>query len=495
MKQEDKLKDTLREYYDTREIPFKDEDWDRAGAYLSSARRGRRMRYAALILIILFPTLFITLFYFPKSSIGTRQPASSLSERKSDASPALQSEVLRTPMVPEQTKETRVNSDTRSRHTVSTAGPAPVSLKDIPETQTNLSFVNTTPAFESVRAEQELPLAKEENENKVNEANDNPPLATPTALVNTNNTQKDILPELPGDPEENAETIPVEIENPAESPDQSGEAVALQNNKQETAIPDTTKFSDRVEKEITNFADTSGHKPVASASVTAEIPAGDTLPDPSSLNLVGEGIFYEAGAAWHYGWKGPVNKDARGFSPVAGINYMNRISNRSSISFGVQYLQVRNLSNSSKTSRVSSYIYGEQTKVTTITPSTLHYLVAPLRFHYYLNKENCFGGGVNLAYLLNVDAKVTSYDEKPGFKENHETARLSGYTQGFSWFDSQLALFYRRRISSSLALQAEIFIGLTDVKQDSFFNFKNKERNSGAKLSLIYFAFRKNYKQ
>ena len=174
---------------------------------------------------------------------------------------------------------------------------------------------------------------------------------------------------------------------------------------------------------------------------------------------------------------------------------MNQLTNTSSISFGVQYLQVNKLSSSSKTSRISTYEYGERSDVTVVTPSTVHYLVAPLRYHYFLNKRNIFGAGVNLAYLLNIDAKVTSYNESPGFKSDSKTIKLGGYTEGFSWFDSQLAFFYRRKISGLLCLQTEVFLGLTDVKQNEFFGLNYKERNSGIKLSLIYFAFRKKDKR
>ncbi len=230
----------------------------------------------------------------------------------------------------------------------------------------------------------------------------------------------------------------------------------------------------------------------ADTTSSSDIETWDTLRRPGAVNFVVEGIFYEAGAAWLYGWKGPMKRDARGFSPMAGINYMNRLNNRCGLSFGVQYMMVSKLSNSSKTSRVSSYVYGEQSQVTVITPTTLHYLAVPLRIHCYANRNNCFGTGVNLGYLLNVDAKVTSYEETAGVKGAEETIRQGGYTQGFSWYDTQVAVFYRRKINASLALQTEIFFGLTDVKQDTFFGYNNKERNSGVKLSLVYHAFKKN---
>jgi hypothetical protein len=267
--------------------------------------------------------------------------------------------------------------------------------------------------------------------------------------------------------------------------------MALNNDKKQVTADPLSFIAPGTAFVIT--ADTFRH--VSATATDEEIEEWDTLSRSSLLNFAGEGIFYEAGAAWLYGWKGAQKRDARGVSPVAGINYMNRLNRRCALSFGLQYLRVGNLSNSSKTSRVSSYVYGEQNRVTVITPSTIHYLQVPLRFHYYFNRRNSMGAGINLAYLLNVEAKVTRYDERAGLRENYETMTLAGYTNGFSWFDSQATLFYNRKIGNSLALQAAIFLGLTDVKQDVFFNLSQKERNSGAKLSLIYYAFRKNGKR
>jgi hypothetical protein len=541
MKQQDKLRTTLREYYDNQEVPFNDYEWEQASALLNAARRKRKIRFSLLILTTFLSVLFIALFNFPQLTSTDKHQVSSFSNQKSTSETSPQSLNFHTPKVSESKIKiqvsgqsttasvnshkvsvssqnpvivnqqnlgdiTRVNSmpDKKSTHSESTLDSEPKSHINIPEVQTD----KASPVSESTSTEPELVSIEPENSVNKEDSTSNITLITPVAFVkstiNHTNKQYTIKQEIPEDSKENVETGTVENLTQNQAPFAAKEITqvsinvlpntsansALNNNKIKAI--DSTNYSDTEQKALTTVANTSNHTLIAVPITETEITIVDTASVlPSFNNLAGEGIFYEAGAAWYYGWKGSENLEARGFSPLVGVNYMNQLNNRCALSFGFHYLQVRNLSNSSKTSRLSTYNYGEQSRVTVITPSTVHYLVLPLRFQYYANRYNSFGSGINLAYLLNVDAKVTSFDESPGYTGNHTTVKLGGYTEGFSWFDCQLAFFYRRRIGNSLALQAEIFTGLTDVKQDEFFGLRGKERNSGAKLSLVYYAFRK----
>jgi hypothetical protein len=58
-------------------------------------------------------------------------------------------------------------------------------------------------------------------------------------------------------------------------------------------------------------------------------------------------------------------------------------------------------------------------------------------------------------------------------------------------FDSQIDLGYRRQISKDLWLNADIYVGLTDIKNNTFFGSQVFERNSGIKISLMYQLFKK----
>lgn len=199
-------------------------------------------------------------------------------------------------------------------------------------------------------------------------------------------------------------------------------------------------------------------------------------------------LYYEIGAGWLGGWKYGSLHDGRGLTPIGGIGFIDRIDNQRSVSFGVQYMMISNLDAASRTSRVTSFRFGEESSVTVIKPTTLHYLVIPLRYMHYVSRSDVFGGGINLGYLLNVDATISRYQERPGYRSDPEQSRLSGYTEGFSWYDTQLSGFYRRDFGRFFGFQTELFFGLVDIKNNSFFRQENNERNSGIKLTLIYYA-------
>lgn len=486
MKQEDKLRNALREYYDTQPAPVSDNEWEQASAYLTAARRKNRMKRSILIFTVLVSALSLFLFNLPKSTTPQKYQSSLHSKKAVKSASVSHPVVLDAPMVTVQ-KNTFQSSAKKERTSSKANSNSGVESREngLPA-QTILSTPPITQMVEADVAE--------------------PPLALITPSVSAaadTHAEGAIRQEEPADPKDNAVVVspPAEDRVPPPKQDPITEMpptqvnplpqkvpLAVNAHKKEQAAADSVKLTVPKEDVIgaAEFA-----SPAPGVSTGTEESEWDTLPEPKFIHLADQGIYYEAGAAWSYGWQGAAKRDARGFSPVFGINYMNRLSNHYALSFGLQYLQVTKLSNSSKTSSVSSYVYGEESTVTVITPTTLHYLVLPLRFHYYVNRRNSFGGGVNLAYLLNVGATVTSYDESAGLKGNYKTVKQGGYNEGFSWFDAQLALFYRRRIGRSLALQAEIFFGLTDVKQNEFFGLNQKERNSGAKLSLVYFPFRK----
>jgi len=517
MKQEDKLRNSLRDYYDNQEIPFDDNEWEHASAYLSAARRGRRIRYAALILTATIFSLVVGLFTLSKLSNDERRQTSSYSNQNLKSEPASQSVALRALTASNAKPEISVHSNPKNKGT----GYSAHAMISASETSRNNSLeqevltpIKTSQGSGAEVTVSEPALVTRQTTLKKSPTRDANPIDASVAPIDVtspaNSNQDKLNTPLELDSKENVEVIPPVTENlvydsnsfqakeisqvPMKTSPQTAKALVLKDKQKEIATTDQIEITGPGEKVIPTAFDTARYS--TSEGVSSEIETEEEYTvTPIFNNLADQGIFYEVGAAWNYGWKGPVNRDARGFSPIAGINYMNRLSRRCAISFGLQYLQVNNLSNSSKTSRVSTYVYGESSNVTVVTPTTLHYLVAPLRFHYYINHQNCFGAGINLAYLLNVDTKVTSYEERPGFSGDKKTVKLSGYTEGFSWFDSQIAFFYRRRVTKSLAVQAEIFMGLTDIKQNEFFGFTNKERNSGAKLSLVYFAFSKKDKK
>lgn len=201
-------------------------------------------------------------------------------------------------------------------------------------------------------------------------------------------------------------------------------------------------------------------------------------------------VSFEAGATYLFGWNNPGKKDANGVNPVVGLNYSN-VSKPITFSFGMHYTVVRNLSYSSHTVTTTRYNFGEESDVMIFTPTTMHYLTAPIRIGYSVNSKNTFGLGYNVGYLFNLNSNVELYAQTAGKKGNATILKTSGYTQGFKTIDQQISVFYRRNLAKDLLLNAEFMYGLTDVKDNKFFNSNVFERNTGVKVTLIYNLFKK----
>lgn len=510
MKQEDKLRNTLREYYDNQEVPYNDGDWEQASAQLSAIRSKRSTRRLVVIFIALFSvfsTLYMIRFYSPESTGNQKPRLLSLSHQKLQSVSTPQPDLVHPPV----TAVKKVNANSKpgnKRYKPS----RPLMISAVERNERSFS---TSAGLSPENTSQDSPgevLNTDAQKNDVKEefASDSDSLIAPAAPANavTSNIRKEVKPDVP---EELTVMNPAQVmtenltanENPVREKEiprpvietllQPSGTVDVTDSKNEVTTINTAK--DSIPYETTFRATREPNSPVPDAPDTAGMEVQDALSGPfDSYDPLGKGFFLEAGATWLYGWKGPQTIDAMGFSPTAGIHYMNRFGNYGGFSIGLAYVMIPNLSASSKTSRVSTYEYGEQSSVMVITPSSLHYLMVPLRLHYVVGHRNSIGAGFNLGYLLNVYSTVTSYNETPGLNTDYKTSKLGGYTEGFSKFDTQAALCYRRRLGKSLALQAEVFLGLSDVKHNDFFGLNYKERNSGAKLSLIYNVFRKNDK-
>jgi hypothetical protein len=172
-----------------------------------------------------------------------------------------------------------------------------------------------------------------------------------------------------------------------------------------------------------------------------------------------------------------------------GVNYARNVSRDIKLSLGIHYTSVNNLKSYSNISKQSSYGFGETAKVTVITPNKIHYLLLPLKIAYAIDEKNTVGLGYTFGYLITVKSKVENYTQSINSKTETTITKTTGYTKGFKPFDSQLALFYRRKILGNLYANMELFLGLTDIKDNSFFGSSNVDRNVGVKFTMMYNIF------
>jgi hypothetical protein len=198
-------------------------------------------------------------------------------------------------------------------------------------------------------------------------------------------------------------------------------------------------------------------------------------------------IWIEAGANYMLGWKNNLNtNEGKALSPIVGLNYTHYITNKVFATVGAQYATITKLNNSEYKTVATKYSFGEQLDVTSIVPIRLNYAVMPIRAGFDINASNSISAGVNIAYLLNAPAKATTYSQNYAGESARSTSKPINYANGFNAMDIQLALNYRVRIIKELRLNAQIYYGLKDVKDNSFYNSNVTENNTGAKLTLSY---------
>lgn len=295
----------------------------------------------------------------------------------------------------------------------------------------------------------------------------------------------------------NSDSLSISSDNEIQTPHETSvvaksevsEAKALNNDMYEGASIDSTQqHSTGAEAQPLSKSDTNVVEALTyPGNALQEESFDSTLKAVMPNALQQHGLSLEAGAEYLLGWRTGSSRDAKGFTGYGGFNFTSIVADKTAFSVGLHYFQVAGLHTSTKTSKVSSYAYGETANITQITPVALHYALVPVRFLYLPNTKHQFGLGINLAYLLNVDANVSSYQQSPMGTSAPVESKESGYLQGFSWYDVQATLFYRRRVGKAFAIHTEVHFGVIDSKDDVFFNLKGKERNSGIKLGLIYY--------
>ncbi len=204
---------------------------------------------------------------------------------------------------------------------------------------------------------------------------------------------------------------------------------------------------------------------------------------PPSKNV----LWVEAGGDYLLGWDNGGKKDANGLNIIGGLNFTHLFTNKIGVSIGAQYNSISNIKGCIYSAQRTTYEFGDVRDITNVSTQKLHYLVAPIKFHFVINNNNTIGAGVNIAYLINSKSSVETYTQKLNTQSNRKVETSPGYYNGFASPDVQLSVFYKRRIYKGLGVNTEFIYGLSDVKNDAFFNSAEaKQRTMGFKLTLTY---------
>ena len=208
------------------------------------------------------------------------------------------------------------------------------------------------------------------------------------------------------------------------------------------------------------------------------------IPEPPVRIKAANILSIDAGGGYSLGWKNYGVKEANGISPVFGVSVGHFFSKKIAVVIGIQYNSLTKLK-TPYSNVTATYDFGVQANGTTVLPTTIHYVAAPLTLRYYFDDNNalCFGGSV--LYLINTTSKVTTFSQYELSPSSSQTKSSMGYTQGFSNIDIQARIAYRRRIYKAFALTAEGYFGLLD-DENAFFADNTFKRNSGFRLILSW---------
>lgn len=276
-----------------------------------------------------------------------------------------------------------------------------------------------------------------------------------------------------------------------------GQLSQNQNNSSETKTKVTdsaavVQNSNAIETKIT-VSDTSSIIPIAKLDSVAN---NSTVVQetPYKVKIVKHIVSAELGTTYLFGWNNGITHEASGFNITGGLNYQHNFSNLFSLSTGIHYNSINNLSSTYTVSRVK-YDFGVQKEVTSINYIRLHYITVPLKLGVNIGKHNQIGLGGYFNTLLNSECRTDKYRTKnsePTSESNlYSSRREQGYLAGFNAYQIQASVFYRLTVYKRLSVNAEFVLGLTDIKNNKHFNNNTIEKATGAKLSLSYDLFKK----
>lgn len=474
---EDNFKKQLDDLLSSRAFPFEEPAWNNMAGLLDQKKRKRRLIYFFWIGLLTGLTGLATWFVF--NNHNTSKIENTLATKVTQGATAVKgSENITTAAVERAEKKT---SEKKTPETSDLNMP-PKNNTIHPATEKR-SPAHTKP--KSVSAD--LPLRSNESTQSVkNDTGIVPkdkkvsPNVTQTTITQTEASHiptTETLPELVKDI--------VAVATPQTAPVEKGEKKTPEEKN--LVISDTAP--DTIINKKDEVPEPTPAAPVAQVDTTLMIQAA--RPDTDYVHHSRPDLRLEAGGSWLSGWKEKEGRDGSGFNPLAGLHYYLPLTREFSLGIGLQYTQVAHLKYSHYTATVTRVDLGKTVQATEFTPRRLHYLMLPVRIALRLDERQSAGMGFNFAYLLTVDSRVKAYTEDRNGVRTLSTYKVKGYTEGFNDFDAQLCFFYQRRLTNRFRFNAEIVLGLKDVKNGQALISNGFERNSGLRLSIMYSIFEK----
>ncbi|MBL7932892.1 MAG: hypothetical protein JNL60_13365 [Bacteroidia bacterium] len=482
MKENDKkLKDLFREKNLENAFSPDEQNWKKMAATLENERKGnkRGLIYISLLLLLggLGTVLFLGLPHNKELVSAPQVPQSSQSlvtpedkiqnfESASHSKPKESNRRIITPSL--NTEKTQASETTQllKSNTETKTG------KSIPEKSTDKTPIVTTPQEKSENEIEQVKDSKPEKKN-IHQSfakNTSNPVIVKRPVVEEKPIQEDITAKQ----EEPAVVVNTKQDN--------------NNNAQSSSAiesPSTLTDKNRTGNENAVFPDLMLMKRPVINERNSELVENISYPVNDSLMynpIPTHRIYLEAGTSYLVGWNGGT--EAKGLNPLAGLQYYHDLNKRTGLSLGLMYTTIDHLSNTSHTSTTTHLKFGEEADVTVISATKIHYLLVPLKLNYALSRNDFLGLGYTFGWLLDAESKVEEFQTRQNYVSESKVSKSMGYTKGFSPYDGQLALCYRRRIFKEFYASGEFFYGLRDIKNNGIYQGDEFDRNLGFRFSL-----------
>jgi hypothetical protein len=436
MSEEDnRLDSVFKSKVDSKQVEFKEEDWLKAKAMITTDRRNKKKRF--------FLFCFVALVLL---SIGTTY-------------------VLRPVSTPENTA-------------ASTAAIPPPALPDESNgnTVSEKSHVTLTNSEEHSSQEQTSENLADEQSNHQNDRKykKEPGIVKKSITTSHNNdapvSRKSALRNMQSAKENNEK--PARRHNRKTLPPKEDQTYVLTDSITDgTITPNTTNdillISTKANKpffKVTGYCDT------CQKSVESYLAYNNKQRRKNSVTLIAGINYYNSGEQWY----SPLNFHG-------GLMFHHFVSKQISLNTGILYNRI-NQQLPARAFNANDYNFGRIPYLMTIETRRLDYLEIPLRFSYHFYNKHAVSAGTSYLHLIQSSDLVTTKNQDGTEKEQKE----NGYVNVFNTYDIQAHIAYSYELSRYFSLSAEYCLGLTDITNDSKYNLKQQDHNKGMKLSISY---------
>ncbi len=208
-----------------------------------------------------------------------------------------------------------------------------------------------------------------------------------------------------------------------------------------------------------------------------------------SLRFNRHAIDVVMGLNYFGGWDNNGQVSAKGFNGFAGISYSYFLNKKLNLNLGAELYNISNVDQEFYTCTSKNYGFGSIQTQTLLTCQSMLFLSFPIRVYYAADEHHLVGLGVHAGTLLMASNTIETSELSDGLKQNLNTVSSKGVYQGMNTSNILLSASLHKTVGDRLALQLELYYGLSDLFTDTPSNGYQQNSN-GIRVGINYRIFR-----